>query len=356
MKKYALLAAAVLLSLLSSASSAEVRYTITELPSPPGATSVQATGMNDQGQVSGFANYGSGVVRPLTWDHGIPQLIEGDEAWQSGYAGGINAHGHAVLNGQDRQGRKNLFLATRSTLRPLRPIAPASSAAVLGLNDLDHAVGYSLDGTGRTHAVLWRGRAALSLGVKGDDGTTANDIDNDDRIVGVRVIDGVARPFRWHHGLLSWLDRIEPGSTANVLASNNRGLAVGGADTPDGPRAVLWTDTRATVLGTLPGHLRSSARDINDLAQIVGSSSENEASAAVLWQDGHPRDLNELIDYASSWRLSDALGINNNGQVVGSGILEGRPGIFLLTPIPEPTNALAMALLTIRTLCRRPHR
>jgi hypothetical protein len=44
-------------------------------------------------------------------------------------------------------------------------------------------------------------------------------------------------------------------------------------------------------------------------------------------------DLNNLLDPAAGWTLSNATGINDAGQVCGNGTLNGQPHAFLLTRV-----------------------
>ena len=117
-----------------------------------------------------------------------------------------------------------------------------------------------------------------------------------------------------------------------------------------------------TDLGTLMNAageygLRSSAADINDQGQVVGSSwlvSVNTSLYdpakyhAFLWEIdpmtgiGHMIDLNDLIPAGTGWILTAATAINENGDIVGAGLLDGVPQGFLLTdsqaPVSPPVN------------------
>jgi len=44
------------------------------------------------------------------------------------------------------------------------------------------------------------------------------------------------------------------------------------------------------------------------------------------------KDLNRLIPSGSGWVLSEATGINDAGQIVGSGTVHGQQHAFLLNP------------------------
>src|SRR5204863_8941462 len=97
-------------------------------------------------------------------------------------------------------------------------------------------------------------------------------------------------------------------------------------------------------LGTLGGK-RSSARAINDLGQIVGSSESGGTRDtrfgplplrhAFLWEKDKMVDLNELIPKDSGWEFGEATGINHRGQVVGNGLFQERLRPFLLTPLKQ---------------------
>jgi probable HAF family extracellular repeat protein len=43
-------------------------------------------------------------------------------------------------------------------------------------------------------------------------------------------------------------------------------------------------------------------------------------------------DLNTLIDPTLGWVLTTAAGINDAGQIVGSGVINGQSHAFLMTP------------------------
>ena len=98
---------------------------------------------------------------------------------------------------------------------------------------------------------------------------------------------------------------------------------------------------RLTILPLLEGGLRSSASDVNELDQVVGSSESAAGSRAVIWDEsGAITDLNSMMS-AAGWVLTSATAINDYGDIVGSGTLNGVPHGFLLTngTIPEPPPA-----------------
>jgi probable HAF family extracellular repeat protein len=128
-----------------------------------------------------------------------------------------------------------------------------------------------------------------------------------------------------------------------ATALNNLGHFVGtaDADTPYGLYGqAYWHDgSTQTQLGTLDGGLSSSAADVNEQDQVVGSSwlvqvptSEVDPTKyhAFLWEAGTMTDLNTRIPTRGGWLLTGATGINERGDIVGTGLRNGVAHGFLL--------------------------
>lgn len=113
-------------------------------------------------------------------------------------------------------------------------------------------------------------------------------------------------------------------------------------------------------LGTLPVNdtefgLTSFAYDINESNQVVGSSrlitantSLNDPTKyhAFIWEPaadgslyaGTMSDLNNLVELPAGWLLTHATAINDNGDIVGRGLVDGIEHGFILSNgnIPKP--------------------
>lgn len=79
------------------------------------------------------------------------------------------------------------------------------------------------------------------------------------------------------------------------------------------------------------------ATAINSHDQVVGDTdpdvngTQGLGGHPFLYQDGHTVDLNNLIPANSGWVLLTARGINNSGQIVGTGIFNGEYHAYRLT-------------------------
>jgi probable HAF family extracellular repeat protein len=129
-------------------------------------------------------------------------------------------------------------------------------------------------------------------------------------------------------------------------AINNQNMLVGttGTNSTSGEysHAFLYDYNAGTLLdlGTLYGGLTSSAADINESNQVVGTSwlvtqltslYDPTQYHAFLWENGAMTDLNTLVAADSGWILTAATAINDNGDIVGTGLLDGQAHGFLLT-------------------------
>ncbi len=145
------------------------------------------------------------------------------------------------------------------------------------------------------------------------------------------------------------------GNKSSATDINEAGVVVGRAELEDNSLMAfkfdIANDTEMVPLGVLdPENPSSVANGINDIGQIVGFSTSGPAADpalpikpthAVLFENGVLVDLNEQIDCPLGWTLVLAKDINNSGQIVGSGVIDGQTRGFLLTPTPNAGPAEA---------------
>lgn len=124
---------------------------------------------------------------------------------------------------------------------------------------------------------------------------------------------------------------------------NNQGDIVGqrerlrgGLDSTD--VASIWNpyaDKKETPMSKQLANPNVKINDINDLRQVVGRIlREDTGEYAGIWDEANDlQNLNDLIDPSLGWNLINAQSINNQGQIVGYGLKDGKTAGFLLLPI-----------------------
>lgn len=233
------------------------------------------------------------------------------------------------------------------------PGAPAYSVIGLGgvsralaINDHTQIVGWNVPPPPGFDfkAVLWEAGQMRDLGaLPGGIESTATGINNRGQIVlyseAINCRGLCSRAALWEKGTLTDLGAL--GRPAIPSDINDRGQVVGvshlGQDFISPRRAVLWESQGGLIdLGTLPGDNQSEAHAINNRGQIIGISWNQVFSGRpFLWTDGVMTELPGL---------SDALDINDRGQIVGAVRAGGRftPVVWengTMTPLPLPPGS-----------------
>jgi len=236
-----------------------------------------------------------------------------------------------------------------------------SEAYGVNANSNGQVVGWAENADYTQHAFLWEG-SMIDLGTLGESSlySSAYGINDSGQVVGKSEISETDyRAFIWD-GSMTDINSLTSGPGWNKLVSaaaiNNLGHVVGtGETTGNDDHAFFWDGGAGAPVDLDPlGTENSHAYGINDKGQIVGMVGTH----AVLWQDDTIIDLHDLVLNAGlgQWTsLTEAWDINNNGQIVGMGIIDGMPRSFLMT-LPEPMTFSLLAVGGLALLRRRRSR
>jgi probable HAF family extracellular repeat protein len=281
--------------------------------------------LNDHGQIAGIAE--TAALQPL------------GEAWSCGLAFFPTVTGHVCLGFSWQNGQ----MTKLPTLGGANGVAAAN-------NNLGQIVGWAEttyhDPTCvppqvlQFEAVVWgpkRGQVQVLPPEPGDSDTAATAVNNKGQVVGISGTCDMAvgaysakHAALWENGQPIDLGSLGGHGWNTPTAINNNGQIVGFANFPpdviDGQlqlnfHAFLWTkETGMADLGTLPGDALSEALGINDQGQVVGVSfgtAQFGEPHAFIWQDGKMTNLNNQIPSDSTLSLLIAQGINDQGVIAG---------------------------------------
>lgn len=112
---------------------------------------------------------------------------------------------------------------------------------------------------------------------------------------------------------------------------NGSGVVVGQCTNEDTSRAFVWSAVDGLVPLDDHGADRSAANGINNQGQIVGHFRIGQRQCACMWdRDRNLIDLHDLLPNLNRWQLHSATAINDRGQIIGRGVLEGVHQTFLM--------------------------
>ena len=136
-----------------------------------------------------------------------------------------------------------------------------------------------------------------------------------------------AHGFLWRRGKLNDLGTLG-GPISEAIWINGTGDIAGSADLPEPGihDAVAWKHGGPIQdLGTVDGDACSRGRAINSSGVVVGGSSDcRNFLHAFVWQEGGPmHDLNKLIPTGSGLQLTNAININDRGEILAKSVARG---------------------------------
>ena len=317
-----------------------------------------AFGINDKGQVDGFANlpgdkaqhafvYANGVMTDLG-TLGGPNSASYEGPTAALQAGGLAETSTPDPNDEDFCGYgDNLiclaFSWQNGVMTPLDTLG-GNNAQGGGINDRGQIAGFAENNTAdpscpspqvlQFKPVVWTNGHIQPLPTyPGDPEGGVFYINNEGEMVGASGVcaafnSQIGVPLQARHALLWRKGSSVPVDLGNLggkinnvpFAMNDHEQVVGISDVPGDQyqHAFLWQKGAMTDLGTLPGDVTSDGCGINNRGQVSGGSTDaNGNSRAFLWQNGQMYDLNTLIPPNSPLYLLHAFNINSSGEIVG---------------------------------------
>jgi probable HAF family extracellular repeat protein len=289
--------------------------------------------INRAGDVIGYyTGDGSLPPRPFLYRSGALTDL-GTLGGPMGIARQINDNGTIAGYSYNAAGASRAFRYTQGSLYGL-PTLGGNAAQVPArcLNASNWIAGESSLPDGTTHACLWTDTQVIDLGPANAIYSTATDINDFGWVGGYYLTENYDMlAFLYDGSTTTSLGSLGGGGSI-VYVVNNLGQAAGDSYTETGnTHGFLFTNGIMADLGSL-GSDYSSVRDMNNSGQIIGESMTADGfTVPVLWENGTLTPLANLLPADSGWQLTTADRINDAGQIIGTGSLNGQPSAYLLT-------------------------
>jgi len=296
------------------------------------------------------------------------------------YSGDINNLGQVTGTALAPNGlSEHAFLHDAGTVHDLGTLGGTYSWGH-DINDAGQVVGYSMVNSLTLHAYAWQGGVMADTHFGTLSFSRADGINATGAMCGVMTVPGgFVSPFRaW---LIDGTSQVELGTLggddSHGRAINDLGQVVGFAENTAGNRrAVRWDGASMTELGDLGGTF-GDAKAINNQGSVTGLSKDAAGNfhgfvhdgvsmialgsfggpwsegrginkfndvvgqaeypggdrRAAHWSSGAITDLNNLIPAGTGWILTGAGGVNDLGQICGTGRLNGIRHSYRLDPV-----------------------
>ncbi len=257
-----------------------------------------ATTINNRGEIAGKASFpGSSSAEFFVYDsRGVVKLDELLPELNSAFAGQIERlSDNGVMVGEVGSSSKQAFMIT--------PVDSGYEYKTIGIDGKDnwaiavnshgYAVGFARDSAGPSNdqAFLYDGNSSFEIGSLGGY-SKPTDINDNGTIIGYSYTGSSTKAFVYENGVMQTLGTLG-GSTTQALDINNQGIVVGwGYDASYKERAIIFAD-------------------------------------------GSTIDLNSYLPENSGWFLKRAVAINERGEILGTGTLDGVKSVFVLSPVNE---------------------
>jgi probable HAF family extracellular repeat protein len=332
--------------LVSSAPSRAQSYRITDLGTLPGDLKSVALSFNDLGQAVGSSSNPSGAIAALFSGGRVTNLntLNADVS----VATAINGFGQVVgynifYNTATTVFRA--FLYSGGTMMDIHsPSLFPSGTIAYGINSSQEVVGEGLLTDSVFHAFLRSGSQTIDLGTLGGSQASAYSVNDSGEIAGSSVTaKGDQHAFLYANGRMADLGVPAGAFASGAKAINRNGEIVGDIFLNTGPsHAALYSNGAWVDLGAVPGAVSTQATGINGLGQIVGTAIFPVRSyhpfrpgkhVGFIVSGGSLVDLNTLVPANSGFTITDAVGINDSGQILCDATnASGYEHAILLTP------------------------
>jgi probable HAF family extracellular repeat protein len=278
---------------------------------PPPDT--RAWAINDEGDAVGFGFYPP-TIHPFLYRHDTGQIEDFSKQLPAPYSFAIDLNNDEIVTGftgANFQNRPFLYDGSNGSVTLLDPLPGHATAAGMAINEAGHVAGgsakdeYGLD----SRAFIYRDETMEDLGPVYE----VRDVNNGDVITGSAM-------------------RAGPTPVGPSVPPPTRAFRLDASVKKPRPELL--------GLSPAPGYFANQGFGINDDGAVVGWSADANGNYRAFVDipsgvDAGFYDLQDVVVEADNWVLKYAIGISNNGHIVGGGRHQGKYRSFLLTPAPD---------------------
>lgn len=325
-------------------------YTITDIGLLAGDTSSGATGINQLGDVVGWSENSAGDRRAVFWHDGILDELPTPAGVVSSTANAINDGGVIVGSVTFTDGTEHAAMWVNGQFTDLSGFPGLGNGQADRINRAGIIVGGSIiKALNESRAIAWVNGIPSIVGTLSGN-SVALDINEKNDIVGwAEDTSGSKHAFLYESAQQSMIDLgVMPDGLWSIATGINESGVISGYGKVVGETTGVFSFKRDPQTGLMEnlgalGSDTSHAFDVNEVPYIVGSSvllATGDLNA-VLWRPDKMVNLNSLLLPGSRWDyLIEATSLNDEGLIVGRGVINDEVHGFILEPVLGMVNPI----------------
>jgi probable HAF family extracellular repeat protein len=318
----------LVITLIASGTTALAQsYTIRDLGAVSGDSVSSGYALNTFGQAAGTSSSpGSAIATLFSGGQAIDlgTLEPLDVSVATGINGSAEVVGYEPFS-SDQNNLFHAFLYSNGALHDIHsPSLFPSGTSATAINNSGVVVGQGWLNSSSFHAFVYAGGQMVDLGPPGSYQASAVAINNSGQVLGnAYFTSGGGGAFVYASGKFTYLTP-PAGASVGAFAINSVGQAAGAIYGPAGTHAAVCTSGKWTDLGGITG-AAAHATGINTAGQVVGTAifpqtvyhppKPGKHVGFIIGKTG-PVDLNTLIPAGSGFVITDAIAINDSGQIL----------------------------------------
>ena len=323
-------------------------YRVTDLGAVPGESVGKGYSLNGIGQAAGSSSNPSGAVATL-FSSGeairLGTLEPGDVSIATGINKSAEVVGYEPVYAGGGSGISHAFLYSNGALRDIdSPALFPGGTSAAAINGTGMVVGQGNLNSSSFHGFVYSGGQMLDIGPPGAYQASAVAINDAGEIIGNAFFTtGGGGAFIYVNGKFTYLTP-PAGTTTTAVAISSSGEIAGTLYFNNGapPHAALYSNGSWSDLGGVSGATATHGTGINAAGQIVTTAFYPVVRyhpfipgkhLAYVLRNGTLANLNTLIPSGSGYVLTDAIAINDSGEILCNATNSGNAvRAVLLTP------------------------
>ena len=301
---------------------------VVEMGVIPGTNYTYPTHLNNRGQVIGTSDNSS---KAWIWENGVYTVLDKLNANDTyTIPQFINDQGIVAGISYDQSYKISSWVWQNGQFTKLADVPGTTNSQIRGLNESGQVIGFSYDSNYVYQPWIWQnGQYTNLVGISGSTQSYPQFLNNQGEVIGSSYISNTTKYWMWKQGQLTELTGLAGKPNVQIFGLNNQGQVLGMSYDQNWTTRQAWImkDSQYTEIPTFQGLTNTNVNTLNDLGQVVGMSYDANYSTykSWIWSNGEftslenlPGSSNTYVNQARDMMMYDLRQVMSNTQLLGS--------------------------------------